>query len=99
MWDIVAIAVAFILAFALRAAGRHLALAWLASCCVVPAWVLLVEYVLPGNSRAAMWPITMFVGGIYGAAAGGVGALFAALMWKRGAAPEAGDHSRTGADA
>ena len=99
MWDFAAIAVAFVLAFALKAAGMHLALAWLASCCVVPAFLLCAEFVLPDGDRAAMWPIAMFVQGIYGAAAGAVGALFASLMSKRDDKPDdAGHPSRTGAD-
>jgi len=89
MWDIAAIAVAFVLAFALKASGMHLALAWLGSCWVVPAFVLFAEYALPDSGRSAMLPFAMFVGAIYGAAAGGVGALFAALMWKKDAEPDA----------
>ena len=96
MWDFAAIAVAFMLAFALKAAGMHLALAWLASCCVVPAFLLFAEYALPDSDRSAMLPFAMFVGAIYGAAAGGVGALFASLMWKRDDKPDAGQPSRTG---
>jgi hypothetical protein len=85
MWAIVATGIAFLLAFALRAAGMHATLAWLASCLVVPAVLFVVEYVLPGGADASpMWPIALFVGGIYGAAAGGVGAIFASLMWKKG---------------
>ena len=90
MWAIVATGIAFVLAFALRAAGLHVVLAWLASCFVVPAVLFLVEYVLPGHGGTSpMWPIAMFVGGIYGAAAGGVGELFASLMWKKRAEPDA----------
>jgi hypothetical protein len=80
MWDFAAIAVAFGLAFALKAAGMHVVLAWLASCCVVPAFLVIAEYVLPDGGK---WPIAMFVEGIYGAAAGGVGALFASLLGKK----------------
>jgi len=98
MWDFAAIAVAFMLAFALKAAGLHLVLAWLASCCVVPAFLLLAEYALPEGDRAAMWPIAMFVEGIYGAAAGGVGAFFATLMGKTDADPDAGETKGTRAD-
>lgn len=90
MWDIAAIALAFVLAFALKAAGMHVALAWIASCGVVPAFLVFAEYVLPDGDRAAMWPIAMFVESIYGAAAGGVGALFASLMRKRDASADAG---------
>ena len=89
MGDIAAVAVAFMLAFALKAAGLHLLLAWIASCCVVPAFVLFAEYVLPDSDRSAMLPFALFVGAIYGAAAGGVGALFATLMWKKDAEPDA----------
>ena len=80
MWDFAAIAVAFGLAFALKAAGMHVVLAWLASCCVVPAFLVVAEYVLPDGMK---WPIAMFVEGVYGAAAGGVGALFASLIGKK----------------
>ena len=90
MWAIVATGIAFMLAFALRAAGLHVFLAWLASCLVVPGVLFIVEHVLPGHGDASpMWPIAMFVGGIYGAAAGGLGALFASLMWKKRAEPDA----------
>ena len=98
MWHFAAIAVAFMLAFALKAVGLHLVLAWLASCCVVPAFLLLAEYALPDGDRSAMWPIAMFVEGIYGAAAGGVGALFATLMVKRDDKPDAGQAGESGAD-
>jgi len=83
MGEIVAIAAAFLLAFALKAAGMHLVLAWLAACCVVPGFLFIAAQ-LPGSARATMWPFTMFVWAVYGAAAGGVGALFAALVWKKG---------------
>jgi hypothetical protein len=58
--------------------------------------VLFAEHVLSGSS--GMLPIAMFVGGIYGAAAGGVGALFASLLWNKGAQPDAGEPDRTGSD-
>jgi len=96
MLDIAAVALAFVLAFALKAAGWHLALAWLASCFVVPGVVLFEEHVLSGSP--AMLPIAMFVGGIYGAAAGGVGALFAALLWNRSEQPDAGEPDQAGPD-
>jgi len=89
MGDIAAVAVAFMLAFGLKAAGLHVVLAWIASCCVVPAFVLVAEHFFPDSGRSAMLPFAMFVGAIYGAAAGGIGALFAALMWKKSAEPDA----------
>ena len=90
MWDIAAAVIALLLAFALTRAGVHVVLAWLASCCVVPAFILVAELVLPESRSSAMLPIALFVGGIYGAAAGGVGALFASLASKKGAEPEDG---------
>jgi len=90
MWTIVATGAAFLLAFALRAAGMHVVLAWVASCFVVPAILFCAEYLLPGRGDdAPMWSIVLFVGSIYGAAAGGAGALFASLMWSKSANPDA----------
>jgi hypothetical protein len=90
MWDIAAAVIAFILAFALTKAGVRLVLAWFASCCVVPAFILATELMLPDSRASAMLPIALFVGGIYGAAAGGVGALFASLVPGKQADPEDG---------
>jgi hypothetical protein len=89
MWDIAAAVIAFVLAYTLTATGVRVVLAWLASCCVVPAFILVTELVLPDSRGSAMLPIALFVGGIYGAAAGAVGALFASLMAKKGAEPDA----------
>lgn len=90
MWVIAAIVAAFLLAYALRTTGLHIALAWLVSCLVVPAYVFLMEYVLPDRGDGSpMWPIAMFVGTIYGAAAGGVGVFFASLMDKKRTEPDA----------
>ncbi len=89
MWDIAAAVIAFVLAYALTTSGVRVVVAWLASCCVVPAFILVTEFVLPDSRGSAMLPIALFVGGIYGAAAGGVGALFASLMAKKGAEPDA----------
>jgi len=97
MGEIAAVVAAFMLAFALKAGGMHLVLAWLAACCVVPGFLFIAAQ-LPDSGRATMWPFTMFVWAVYGAAAGGVGALFAALVWKRGAGPEEAEQGRTGSD-
>lgn len=65
-----AAAVAFMLAWRL---GRPL-LAWFVSCAVVPASVLYAEFMLPYQvGGASMWPVALVFGGIYGAAAGGMG--------------------------
>lgn len=71
----VAIALAAVAGFVLAWRFGHPFLAWLASCAVVPAFVLIAEFVLPHQGGgASMWPIAMFFGGIYGAIAGAVGA-------------------------
>lgn len=76
MWNFAAIAVAFVVAFALRVAGLDLALAWIASCCDVPAFLLSAEFAFPNGDRAGKWPIAMYVERIYGAdASGGGGAI------------------------
>jgi hypothetical protein len=50
--------------------------AWLASCAVMPAFILFAEFVLPyQGGGASMWPIAMIFGGIYGAMAGGLGVI------------------------
>ena len=72
---LVAIAIAAVVGFVLAWQFGHPFLAWLASCAVVPAFVLFAEFVLPyQGGGASMWPIALIFGSIYGAVAGGVGA-------------------------
>jgi hypothetical protein len=72
---ILSVVAAFALAFALAWRFGHPFRAWLASCAVVPVFVLLAEFVLPyQGGGASMWPIAMVFGSVYGAIAGGIGA-------------------------
>jgi hypothetical protein len=71
----VAIAFAAVVGFVLAWRFGHPLLSWLASCAVVPTFVLVSEFVLPyQGGGASLWPIALFFGGIYGALAGGIGA-------------------------
>lgn len=59
--------------------GASKTVAWLASVAVVPAFVLVAEFVLPyAGGGASMWPIALVVGGVVGGAAGGLGTLISA---------------------
>ncbi len=74
-----------LLAFAVGAVlctiTRHEARSWLASCAVVPAFVLIAEFVLPySGGGASMWPIALVFGGFMGALAGGAGVLLASWL-------------------
>lgn len=60
-------------------------LSWLASCIIVPAFVLIAEFVLPyQGGGASMWPIALIFGGLYGAIAGAVGVGAASWLNRRG---------------
>ena len=74
---------AFFVGFILRRIRWQGWNAWLASCMVVPGFVLFAEFVLPyQGGGASMWPIAMFFGGIYGALAGAFGVLVAWQLTK-----------------
>lgn len=83
MMAIAAIVLAGIVALAMRLNRASNELAWLAGAAVVPAFVLLAEFVLPyQGGGASMWPIALVFGGIYGAASSFVGILLGALIAK-----------------
>lgn len=72
---------AFVLGAVLCARTQRLARSWLASCAVVPVFVLVAEFVLPdAGGGASMWPIALVFGGLIGALAGGAGVLLAAWL-------------------
>ncbi|MBU0916144.1 MULTISPECIES: hypothetical protein [Aquabacterium] len=72
---------AFVVGAALCSATRREARSWLASCAVVPAFVLVSEFVLPySGGGASMWPIALAFGGFMGALAGGAGVLLASWL-------------------
>ncbi len=58
--------------------------AWLVSCTIVPAFVLVAEFALPYESGgASMWPIALAFGGGMGALAGGTGVALASWLVRR----------------
>lgn len=74
MYVYIAIAIAFSLPLFLVWGGINKSAAWIASVAVVPAFVLLAEFVLPyAGGGASMWPIALVVGGVVGGAVGGLG--------------------------
>ncbi len=80
---IIAIFAAFVVGLVLRLRGMKLFVAWLLAFCVVPAFVLIAEFVLPYmGGGASMWPIALVVGGIFGAISGGLGVIIASFFVK-----------------
>lgn len=73
---IFAIVAALILSLVLCASGVRLVYAFLLGCLVVPAFVLVSEFVVPcSGGGASMWPAALLFGGIYDAASSGAGVL------------------------
>jgi hypothetical protein len=73
--EILAIAIAAVVGFVIARKSKRPFLAWLTSCTIVPAFVLIDEFLLPyRGGGASMWPVALIFGGMYGAIAGGVGA-------------------------
>ena len=80
MGAVAGVVAAFGVGAVLRYKKWHWLLAWAASCTMVPAFVLFVEFVLPSDGEgASMWPVAMLFGGIYGAIFGAAGVL---LGWR-----------------
>jgi hypothetical protein len=76
-----ALLLAFVVGAVLCARTQREARSWLASCTVVPACVLVSEFVLPySGGGASMWPIALVFGGLMGALAGGAGVLLASWL-------------------
>ena len=81
---IIVLIVALCIGFFLRIRGIKEISAWLASCCVMPVFVLFDEFVLPyRGGGASMWPIAFAIGGFYGAMTGGAGVVLASYYLKR----------------
>lgn len=71
---IIALGVAFIVGLILPLRGIRAAVAWLWSSLVMPAFVLLFEFVLPySGGGASFWPIALIVGAVLGIMSGGLG--------------------------
>lgn len=74
----------FVTGLAIRLRGKKEVQAWLLSSLVLPALVLLEEFVLPyQGGGASMWPIALFFGGLYGVISGGLGVLTASFYLKK----------------
>ena len=81
MFGLVAIFCAFILGLYLSTTQIGPFNAWMISCCVVPAFVLFSEFVLPYmGGGASMWPIALLVGGFFGLVSGGIGVLLGEII-------------------
>ncbi len=71
---IIALLIAFLVGLIPPLLGMRAGIAWLLSWFVMPAFVLLSEFVLPySGGGASFWPIALAVGGILGIMAGGLG--------------------------
>ncbi len=80
---IVALIIAFLVGLVVKLRGMHMLNAWFLSCCVIPVFVLLSEFILPYmGGGASMWPIALLFGGIYGAISGCLGTIVASIYLK-----------------
>jgi len=71
---IIALLIAFLVGLIPPLMGIRAGMAWLLSCLVMPAFVLLSEFVLPySGGGASFWPIALVFGGILGIMTGGLG--------------------------
>jgi len=77
----ISVIAAFIVGLVLSLRGKKDYVAWLLSCCVTPAYVLFVEFVLPYRG-ASFWQIAIILGGIYGAIAGLLGVTIGLFILK-----------------
>lgn len=78
-----AILIAFLAGALGYAKTRRKLKSWLASCVVVPVFVLFAEFILPyQGGGASMWPVALMFGGAIGAIAGGAGVVLAS--WWQG---------------
>lgn len=81
---IIALIIAFFVGFILPLVGIRAGMAWLLACFIMPAFVLLFEFVLPySGGGASFWPVALVVGGILGIMAGGLGVGIAVFIVDR----------------
>ena len=77
---IIALIITFSVGLILRIRGVKAPVAWLWSCSIMPAFVLLAEFVLPYmGGGASMWPIALVNGSFVGGIAGGIGVAIATV--------------------
>lgn len=75
---------AFMVGAVLCARTGRKAWSWGLSSCVMPAFVLFAEFVVPATGGgASMWPIALALGALMGALAGGAGVLLADWLQNR----------------
>ena len=90
---------AFLIGALLRYRRRHWILAWGVSCIVVPAFVILAEFVLPyDGGGASMWPMAVIIGGAYGATAGAGGVVLGWLLRRDDPQPDVQPPTGTSGD-
>ena len=82
---IITLVIVFFVGLVLPIRGIKPLASWGLSCCIMPAFVLYAEFVLPYmGGGASMWPIALAVGGCAGIIVGGIGTVIAIayLKWK-----------------
>jgi hypothetical protein len=81
---IIALVTTFFVGLLLRLRRMNEYIAWILSCCVMPAFVLFDEFVLPyRGGGASSWQIAFAVGSFYGIIVGGLGVVIASFYLKR----------------
>ena len=81
---IIVLIITFLVGLILRLRGTNEYIAWILSCCIMPSFILLTEFVLPYmGGGASMWPIALAVVSFYGAIVGGLGVVMASFYLKR----------------
>lgn len=81
---IIVLIMTFLVGSILRLRGINECIAWILSCCIMPAFILFPEFVLPYmGGGASMRPIALAVGSFYGVIVGGLGVVIASFYLKR----------------
>lgn len=81
MYIVLVLFTAFLSPLLLHFFGAKKIAAWMVSCSVVPAFVLIAEFVVgTSGGGASMWPIALLAGTLVGAVAAALGIFFAATV-------------------
>lgn len=84
MPTIIVLIITFLAGSILRLRGINEYIAWILSCCIIPAFILFTEFVLPYmGGGASMWPIALAAGSFYGVIVGGLSVVIASFYLKR----------------
>jgi len=74
----------FSIGFIIRLFTKHDIGVWLLTCTILPAAILIEEFLLPySGGGASFWPIALFFGGFYGAISSGMGVVIASYIKKK----------------